>query len=183
MVGFYQQFFEGYSSISKPLFALTSGMRKPRHAKGKRNAPVSRKLTSDDWTLECSGAFRTLKQALLDNVTLAHPDFSKPFLLSVDASSNGLGAVLSQLADPLTYILCKPKLDVCEHRWVAKLAPYDFEIKYIPGPKNVVADALSREPFVQPSLLHRLTKVPYGALLEEANVLDSLCAGCFSLVL
>lgn len=25
MVGFYQQFFEGYSGISKPLFALTSG--------------------------------------------------------------------------------------------------------------------------------------------------------------
>uniref|UniRef100_G3P7Z2 Reverse transcriptase/retrotransposon-derived protein RNase H-like domain-containing protein n=1 Tax=Gasterosteus aculeatus TaxID=69293 RepID=G3P7Z2_GASAC len=84
MVGFYQQFFEGYSSISKPLC---------------RKRPVAKKLTLADWSPECSEAFSKLKQALLENATLAHPDFSKPFLLSVDASSNGLGAVLSQLAE------------------------------------------------------------------------------------
>ena len=42
---------------------------------------------------------KTKAKALLDNAALAHPDFSRPFLLSVDASSNGLGAVLSQLAE------------------------------------------------------------------------------------
>jgi len=35
----------------------------------------------------------------------------------------------------------------------------------------MVADALSREPFVQPSVFHRLTRVAYGALLEEAEAL------------
>ena len=74
--------------------------------------------------------------------------------------------------NPLTYILSKPKLNACEQRWVAKLASFDFEIRYIPSPKNVVADALSREPFVQPSVLHGLTKVPYGALMEEVNTLN-----------
>ncbi|XP_061823055.1 uncharacterized protein [Nerophis lumbriciformis] len=78
MVGFYQQFFEGYSRISKPLFALTSGVKRPQNTKDKKRPPVSRKLSSADWTLECSEAFRKLKQALLENATLAHPDFSKP---------------------------------------------------------------------------------------------------------
>ncbi|KAF7654718.1 hypothetical protein LDENG_00065940 [Lucifuga dentata] len=101
MVGFYQQFFEGYSHISKPLFALCSGGKKSRHAKVKKKPPATRRLTSADWTPECSEAFMKLKQALLKNAnaTCAHPEFNKPFLLSVDASSNGLGAVLTQLAD------------------------------------------------------------------------------------
>ncbi|KAJ8405696.1 hypothetical protein AAFF_G00316760 [Aldrovandia affinis] len=168
MVVFYQQYIEGCSRLGKPLFDLTSGMKKPRHSKGRRKPKADRQLTSADWTPEYREAFNVLKQALLEKVTLAHPDFSKPFLLSVDASSNGLGAVLSQ-------VVTKPKLDTCEQRWVAKLAPYNFDIRYIPGPRNVVADALSREPFVRPSVFHRLTRVLYGALLEEARALNTDC--------
>lgn len=99
MVGFYQQFFEGYSHISKPLFALSSGVSGPRRPGRNRKFPVCRQLTAADWTPECEGAFETLKWALSDNALLSHPDFSKPFLLSVDASSKGLGAVLSQLTE------------------------------------------------------------------------------------
>ncbi|KAI3369532.1 hypothetical protein L3Q82_007742 [Scortum barcoo] len=80
-------------------------------------------------------------------------DFSKPLILSIDASLDGLGAVLSQIPEvwtdnnPLTYLMTKPKLDACEQRWVAKLSPYTFDIKHISGSKNIVADALSRDPF------------------------------------
>ena len=46
--------------------------------------------------------------------------------------------------NPLTYILTSAKLDACGQRWVAKLANYNFTIKYKCGLSNVEADALSR---------------------------------------
>ena len=47
-------------------------------------------------------------------------------------------------SNPLTYVLTSAKLDACGQRWVAKLANYNFTIKYKCGLGNVEADALSR---------------------------------------
>lgn len=159
-----------------------------------------------------------LKSSLLNSVVLAHPNFDQPFMLSSDASLDGLGAVLSQvqqgdtIARPiafaskslswsqrnypahkfeflalkwavcdkfshwlrgnkftvctdnnlLTHIMTKPKLDCCEQRWVAKLASYNFNIKYVPGSQNSVADALSCVPFV--NVGHRLLNESFDHL-------------------
>ena len=46
--------------------------------------------------------------------------------------------------NPLTYVLSSAKLDACGQRWVAKLANYNFTIKYKCRLSNVEADALSR---------------------------------------
>ena len=46
--------------------------------------------------------------------------------------------------NPLTYVLTSAKLDACGQRWVAKLANYNFSIKYRCGVSNTEADALSK---------------------------------------
>lgn len=223
LVMWYQRFIPNCSTVAKPLFQLTAEgkINKTR----KKRPLIYRKLTAADWTPECDLALQNLKNALLSNVVLAHPDFSKPFILSTDASTDGLGAVLSQVSEgserarpiafasktlnraqskypahrleflalkwavcekfshwlkghvftawtdnnPLSHILTKPKLDACEQRWVAKLAAYEFDVKYVPGPKNVVADALSREPFVLKRIGERLISEPYHCLLKESE--------------
>ena len=45
---------------------------------------------------------------------------------------------------PLTYVLSTAKLDACSHRWVARLANYNFNIHYKSGITNTDADALSQ---------------------------------------
>ena len=45
--------------------------------------------------------------------------------------------------NPLTYVLMMPNLDAVRHRWVAAMAGYNFEIQYIRGSDNKVANALS----------------------------------------
>ena len=58
------------------------------------------RLTEKDqkfnWTSECSEAFDRLKHMLVTAPILAHPDFTKPFILDTDASNRAIGAVLSQ---------------------------------------------------------------------------------------
>lgn len=60
-------------------------------------------------------------------------------------------------------------------RWLAKLAAYNFSIKCIQGKKNIVADALSRPPFIQACLSKRLIAEPYGVLLKEAEYFREVC--------
>lgn len=89
MANYYSHFIAGLSAIAKPLFKLTPGQKmKQKFAKRRPDTTKSRRLKPEDWTAECEVAVEEIKQALGQAVTLDHPDFQKPFLLSTDASSS-----------------------------------------------------------------------------------------------
>ncbi|KAK3565462.1 hypothetical protein QTP86_009678 [Hemibagrus guttatus] len=76
---FYRRFINGYSSVTSPLTDLL------------RNKPKAL-----IWTPAATHAFQTLKQAFTTAPLLVHPDPERPFIVEVDASTTGVGAVLSQ---------------------------------------------------------------------------------------
>ena len=81
LVGHYRHFIKGFANIAT---TLTSGENKDK------------KSEHLDLPPEACEAFDCLKAACLQAPILSFPDFSKPFLLEMDASGKGLGAVLSQ---------------------------------------------------------------------------------------
>ena len=54
--------------------------------------------------------------------------------------------------NPLTYVLSTAKLDACSHRWVARLANYNFNIHYRSGITNVVIGTVYRN-YHRPALI------------------------------
>ena len=60
---------------------------------------ASRKKALVEWGEECQEAFDKLKQIGSQTPVLAYANYKKPFKLHMDASENGLGAVLYQKQD------------------------------------------------------------------------------------
>lgn len=75
---FYRRFIRDYSRVAAPLTALTSTSR------------------SFCWNPAANEAFRDLKGRFTDAPILSHPDTSRQFVVEVDASDVGVGAILSQ---------------------------------------------------------------------------------------
>jgi hypothetical protein len=181
LAGYYRRFVPQFSRIAAPLNRLLA------------------KRQEFQWTPSCERAFQTLKDYLTSAPLLARPDVRKGYVLQTDASTVGLGAVLSQLGEDgkervlayasrgltpaernysvtelecLAIVWAVEKFDqyltgshfdlYTDHlalkwlfsesgsknrrveRWVLKLQPHDFTIKYRTGKANSNADALSR---------------------------------------
>ena len=96
LAGYYRRFIAGFAQIAAPLHALVSG-KKDGKTKIKSTLPV--------WDKQCNNAFSELKERLTTAPVLGYPDMTLPFILEIDASIKGLGAVLSQQQDGKPVVL------------------------------------------------------------------------------
>ena len=78
---YYRRFVRGFASIAAPLHNLT------------------KEGQNFEWDSKCQTAFETLKIKLTSAPVLAYPNPEKQYILDTDASSCGIGAVLSQEVD------------------------------------------------------------------------------------
>ena len=78
MCSWYRAFVPDFATVAAPLSKLMC-----------KNIPWT-------WGPEQQGAFGKIQERLMSTPVLSCPDFTRPFLLSTDASKVGLGAVLEQ---------------------------------------------------------------------------------------
>ncbi|GFX13549.1 retrovirus-related Pol polyprotein from transposon 412 [Trichonephila clavipes] len=132
----------------------------------KRALPLTNLLRKDtpfEWTSETQEAFDDIKKAILNPPVLALPDPNAELQITTDASSRGIGAVLEQkYPNSETFLVLGRKFKVfTDHkplagflsnknpsskilRWKLALEEFDYDIHYIRGSLNSVADHLSR---------------------------------------
>ena len=98
---YYRRFVEGFAKLAAPLYRQVAEWAGSKTQRGR--SP----LVVNAWSADCERSFTALKARLVSAPTLAFANFSLPFILEVDASHSGLGAVLSQeqegIVRPLAY--------------------------------------------------------------------------------
>ena len=97
LASYYRRFIPNFAKWAGPLHALivpASFKQKIRKGEMKKSD-----LPEFQWTPACQEGFDQLKKALMEAPVLEYPDYSKPFILEMDASLKGLGVVLSQKGD------------------------------------------------------------------------------------
>ena len=94
--GFYRRFVKDFSKIARPLHNL---LRCDSPGPNIHYKKKSTQNQSFERTPEHQSSFDHLIQCLSTAPVLAYADFSKPFIVHTDASSQGLGAILYQCHD------------------------------------------------------------------------------------
>ena len=87
---YYRRFVEGFAKLAAPLHKAVAEFGSTKTGKKSKHGVI------EQWTDECEQGFKALKARLTTAPVLAYADFTLPFILEVDASHGGLGAVLSQ---------------------------------------------------------------------------------------
>ena len=94
LASYYRKFIPNLSKIASPLNELLGG---PKRRRGKSKFSPPPVALPWVWNKRHSDAFQQIKDHLTSPPVLQYADFSKPFILHTDASTQGLGAALYQL--------------------------------------------------------------------------------------
>ncbi|KAL0147126.1 hypothetical protein M9458_057650 [Cirrhinus mrigala] len=138
---FYRRFIRNFSTVAAPLTTM-----------------IKKGTTRLTWSPAALQAFGNLRQRFSTAPILHHPDPDQPFVVEVDASSTGVGAVLSQRhGEP-------PKLFPCAY-FSHKLSP--AECNYDVGNRELLAIKLALEEW-----RHWLegAKHPFTVLTDHRNL-------------
>jgi ribonuclease HI len=81
LIGYFRIFVRNFAERARPLYQLL-----------KQDQPWQ-------WTKDCEESFLAFKKILSEAPVLVFPDFSKPLILTTDASGYAAGAILSQIQD------------------------------------------------------------------------------------
>lgn len=138
---FYRRFINQYSMLTAPLTSLLKG--KPKTLL---------------WNSEAEHAFQSLKTAFTSAPLLHHPNPERAFIVEVDASTTGVGGVLSQYSDSSS----KPMPCAFFSR---KLSP--AEVHYDIGNRELLAVKLALEEWRH---LLEGAKHPFIVLTDHKNL-------------
>ena len=81
---YYRRFVEGFAKLAAPLHKLVATLAGTKSRRG------SGQVLGDAWTSHCEESFEALKSRLISAPVLNYADFSRPFILEIDASYSGL---------------------------------------------------------------------------------------------
>ena len=99
LASYYRQFIDKFAKKARCLQELvgpTSNKHKKARARKEATTVTQTEHRTFEWMTKYQEAFDALKEALSTAPVLGYPDFSREFKLEIDASLNGLGAILSQ---------------------------------------------------------------------------------------
>ena len=99
LASYYRQFIDKFAEKARCLHELvgpTSNKHRKARAKKEATTVTQTEPRIFEWTTKHQEVFDALKEALSTAPVLGYPDFSREFILEIDASLKGLGAILSQ---------------------------------------------------------------------------------------
>jgi hypothetical protein len=178
MCTYYRKFVKGFSQLCAPLTDLTkkgafkwneeAQMTMDKMKKVMSTCPV---LALPDFslpfTLECDASGEGIGAVLMQNrhplayesrklrgPELLYNIYDKEMLAIMHALAKfrqylvGARFVVKSDHNSLKYLLEQKDLNERQQKWVSRIQAYDFDIEFVKGKNNVVADALSRRPSI-----------------------------------